>query len=65
MQMPYGVLGHWHKSPRIICINTIKHKMRLWDGRGDFTVFLGKTYSPPSINPYWVRNVNWFLMKGK
>lgn len=62
---PYGILGKWHKSPRTICINTIKHQLKRWNGKGDFIVFLGKTYSPPNINPNWVRLVKYFMRKEK
>ena len=58
---PYGILKHYkHTTPRQACINTIKHRLRQWNGKGDFIVFLGLTYSPPKINPYWVRNVKYF-----
>ena len=71
---PYGILGHWHKSPRIICINTIKHQYRRWlkQGKpGAFTAFLGRVYAPVGCwndvgtNQYWVRNLNYYLMKGE
>ncbi len=59
---PYGIMVHYkHTSPRTACLNTIKHRLAKWDGKGDFIVFLGKTYSPPAINPNWVRLVKHFL----
>jgi len=62
---PYGILTHYkHTSPRQACINTIRHALKKWDGKGDFIVFLGKTYSPPDINPNWVRLVKYFLERG-
>lgn len=61
---PYGIIVKYkYTTPRQACINTIKHQLRLWNGQGDFIVFLGQTYSPPSINPNWVRLVNYFLNK--
>lgn len=62
---PYGVMKKFnHTSPRQACMNTINSARKRWDGNGDFIVFLGKTYSPPSINPNWVRLTNYFLKKG-
>jgi hypothetical protein len=62
---PYGIKHHYkHTTPRQACINTILHRERLWDGKGDFITYLGMTYSPPSINPNWVRLVHYFYDKG-
>ena len=59
---PYGIKHHYkHTSPRQACLNTIARRLRSWNGKGDFVVYLGKTYSPPSINPNWVRLVHWEL----
>lgn len=61
---PYGVLTHYkHTTPRQACINTIAHRLRQWDGKGDFIVFLGERYSPLSDNPNWVRLVKYFLRR--
>ena len=58
---PYGIMLKYRiTTPRQACINTIEHRLKMWNGQGEFIVFLGKTYSPPSINPYWVKNVRWF-----
>lgn len=63
---PYGIMKKYaHTSPRQACINTIKHKLRRWNGQGDFIVFLGQTYSPPAINPNWVRLVKYFYAGGR
>lgn len=62
---PYGVLTKYkHTTPRQACINSIKSARKRWNGEGHFIVFLGKTYSPPSINPHWVNNVSYFLKRG-
>ncbi len=61
---PYGIMTTYkHTTPRQACLNTIKSARNRWNGEGDFIVFLGKTYSPPDINPNWVRLVHWFLDK--
>ena len=55
---PYGIKHHYkHTTARKACINTINHRLKLWNGQGDFIVYLGQTYSPPLINPNWVRMV--------
>jgi len=60
---PYGIMIKC-KNPRQVCLNTIHHARQRWNGKGDFIVFLGKTYSPPEINPNWVRLVKFFLKRG-
>jgi len=58
---PYGIMHKYRTTtPRQACINTIRHRLSVWNGQENFIVFLGKTYSPPSINPYWVKNVRYF-----
>ena len=68
---PYGILQHYKTTtPRQACINTIRHALRDWDGRGDFIRFLGNRYCPVQgkyltndeqrLNKYWVGNVNYF-----
>ena len=58
---PYGIMHHYkHTTPRQACLNSIKSAERRYK-RGDFIVFLGQTYSPPAINPNWVRLVKYFL----
>jgi len=71
---PYGILAHYkHTTARQACINTIKHQYNRWTISGrkmPFTAFLGHVYAPigcsndVGTNQYWVKNVNWFLMKG-
>lgn len=62
---PYGILKKYkHTTPRQACINTIRHARRDWDGKGDFIVFLGSRYCPPTahyLNVNWVKNVKYFL----
>jgi len=65
---PYGVKSintHGNKEyARKICINSIKSAKKRWTCNDvDFITFLGKTYSPPAINPHWVKNVK-SLYKG-
>ena len=63
---PYGIKHHYkHTSPRQACINTIEHRLQEWDGQGSFIKYLGLTYSPPDINPNWVRMVIYFYNKGE
>lgn len=57
---PYGIKHHYkHTTARQACLNTIRHAERRYKS-GDFIVFLGQTYSPPSINPNWARMVKYF-----
>lgn len=66
---PYGILRKYRNTtPRQICINTINHAIKDWNGQGDFIVFLGSRYCPlldsrdvKGLNKNWVRNVKWFL----
>ncbi len=59
---PYGIMTRYkHTSPKQACLNSIKSARLRWNGQGDFIAFLGKTYSPPDINPNWVRLVHYFL----
>jgi len=61
---PYGIMQVYkHTTPRQACINSIKHRLKEWNGQGDFIVFLGLSYSPPDINPNWVRLVKYFYAK--
>lgn len=66
---PYGVLKHYkHTTARQACINSVKSSYKRWVKAGrqsDFIVWLGNTYSPPAINPNWVRLTRYFLIKGK
>ena len=62
---PYGILAHYKKTtPRQACINSIISAKARWikaGSPGDFIAFMGLRYSPPAINPNWVRLVHWFL----
>ena len=66
---PYGIMTKYKTTtPRQACINTIKSALRRWDGKGDFIVFLGKTYCPPDAHPLnknWVKNVTYFYERGE
>lgn len=63
---PYGIMSKYnHTSPRQACVNTIKHRLKSWDRKGDFITYLGLTYSPPKINPNWVRLVHYFINHSK
>jgi hypothetical protein len=65
---PYGILKKFKKTtPRQACINTIKSNLRRWNGKGDFIIFLSKTYcpigasnDPTGLNKNWVKNVSHF-----
>lgn len=65
---PYGIMAHYKKtSPRQACINTIRHGLRDWNGRGDFIDFLQKRYAPVGVsndprglNRFWAKNVKRF-----
>lgn len=70
---PYGILKKYKTTtPRKACINTIKSNLKRWNGKGDFIVFLGKTYCPvgakndPSgLNRNWIKNVTYFYDRKK
>ena len=68
---PYGIRSiNTHRNEayaRKICINSIKNNYKRWVKQGrreDFITFMGRRYSPPSINPNWVRLVKYFYKKG-
>lgn len=72
---PYGILKKYKTTtPRQACINTIKSNLKRWNGKGDFILYLSRTYAPigasndPSgLNRYWVSNVKYhyeLLTKG-
>jgi len=65
---PYGVrsvkTGGNVAFARKVCLNSIRNarKRYLQSGcQGDFIAFMGLRYSPPAINPNWVRLVHYFL----
>jgi hypothetical protein len=71
-KFPYGIKSiDTHGDAvyaRKICINTINHAAKDWNGKGDFIEFLGNRYCPPkahSLNKNWTRNVKYFLRKEK
>lgn len=65
---PYGIMVKYkHTTPRQACLNTINNRLKLYKGNSvdEFIVFLGLRYSPPDINPNWVRLVKYFYHKGE
>lgn len=66
---PYGIKSikcSGEIECRKICVNSIKNSRKRWIASGmkeDFIVFMGKRYSPPDINPNWVRLVKHFYNK--
>lgn len=64
---PYGILATYHHTtPRVACINTIKHQYRNWvraGAPGHFIHYLASRYAPVGsntdvgTNQYWERNV--------
>ena len=62
---PYGIMQHYKTTTaRQACINSIISAKARWvkaGSPGDFIAFMGLRYSPPAINPNWVRLVHWFL----
>jgi len=51
---------------RKVCLNSIKNAKKRYSRSGsqeDFITFMGRRYSPPEINPNWVRLVKYFLRK--
>lgn len=66
---PYGIKSELcltEASCRKICLNSIHNARKRWiaaGSKGDFIAFMGQRYSPPSINPNWVRLVKYFLAK--
>ena len=68
-RFPYGVRSikcDTKEECQQICLNSIKNAKKRWLKAGkpeDFIVFMGRRYSPPNINPHWVRLVKYFLTK--
>lgn len=71
----YGILAHYrHTSYRQACINTVRHKYRLWCAvghRGAFVGYLAGKYAPIGVsndpnglNVNWQRNVMYYLKRG-
>lgn len=69
---PYGVIGDFKKSPRIIAANTIKHNYNNWlnsSSKTDFLRYLQQHYCPINakndpnhLNDNWYKNVS-LIMK--
>lgn len=64
---PYGIMQKYeHTSPRQACVNTIKHALKDFDGKGDFISFLQQRYAPINCendngtNRFWASNVRYF-----
>jgi hypothetical protein len=69
-EYPYGIRSidtHGDKVyARKICLNSIRNAEKRWIKAGkpeDFIVFIGRRYSPPNINPNWVKLVKYFIKK--
>jgi hypothetical protein len=77
---PYGIISlkyenrtnkalNKHDWAKMICLNTVKHARKDWNGKGDFIEFLGNRYCPVGCdndngnNKYWVKNVKAILKK--
>lgn len=68
---PYGIMQTYkHTTPRQACINTIRHALRDWNGKGEFISFLGARYcpigasnDPKGLNKNWIFNVRYFYNK--
>jgi hypothetical protein len=68
---PYGIMLPLKDKSianyRRVCINTISHAAKDWNGKGDFIDFLGARYCPVGCkndngtNKFWTRNVRYFL----
>jgi hypothetical protein len=75
---PYGILTHYkHTTPRQACINTINSAIKRFNKQNketDFIHFLSLTYCPTKgkhltndekgLNKNWLKNVNYFLLRG-
>ena len=68
---PYGIMQHYKTTTaRQACINTIKHRAKLYNGTMDagFILYLSKSYAPigagndpKHLNNNWYKNVMHFL----
>jgi hypothetical protein len=53
---------------RKICLNSVRNAKKRWikaSNPEDFIVFMGRRYSPPAINPNWVKLVKLILIQGR
>ena len=71
VKFPYGIKSIDTKGnkkyARKICLNSIRNARKRWIKAGqpeDFITYMGRRFSPPNINPNWVRLVRYFLTKG-
>ena len=71
VKFPYGIKSIDTKGnkeyARKICLNSIRNTRKRWIKAGqpeDFITYMGRRFSPPNINPNWVRLVRYFLTKG-
>ena len=68
-KFPYGIKSikcSGEAECRQICHNSVVNANKRWIKAGkpeDFVIFMGRRYSPPDINPNWVRLVKYFLDK--
>ena len=68
-KFPYGIKSikcSGEIECRKICFNSVRNGRARWEKAGkpvDLITFIGKRYSPPDINPNWVRLVKYFLNK--
>jgi hypothetical protein len=70
---PYGIMQRYRNTtPRQACINTIKHRLKTFNGHGDFITYLGSIYAPANatndpkgLNKNWVNNVKYFYERGE
>ena len=72
VKYPYGIKSintHGDKEKaRKICLNSVRNGRKRWIRAGrpdDLIIHIGRRYSPPAINPNWVRLVKHFLTKGE
>ena len=69
-KFPYGIKSikcSGEAECRQICHNSVVNANKRWIKAGkpdDFVIFMGRRYSPPDINPNWVRLVKYFLDNG-
>ena len=79
-KVPYGILSikcYTEKECRQICLNTIRNNRRRYKEYGHkkydtYLKFLASRYcpigaknDPNNLNQYWLKNVKWYLEKGK
>jgi len=71
VKYPYGIKSiptYGNKDyAKKICLNSVRNAKKRWvkaNKPEDFIVFMGRRYSPPHLNPNWVRLVKYFLERG-